>query len=77
MEHPTVHALAAGPCKGIGADRTVVLVKLHIDRPYQHAIKCWGGDHLLRAHVYTRLINEAQKCRSRQQSTSAASASPT
>lgn len=55
------HALVARPNTGIGADRSVVLVKHQGHVRYQQGIKCWRDDHQLRAQTYAGLINQGKK----------------
>lgn len=58
-----VHAFVARPSKGVGAFRSVVLVKTQNSRRYIQGIKCWNDDHELRAAAFAQLINEAARSR--------------
>lgn len=58
-------AFVASPNSGIGSHRSVVLVSENVNSHYhpgkawRQAIKCWNGDHLLRAQVYASAIDKA------------------
>lgn len=61
MKHqaPGVSAFVARPCRGIGGDRSVVLIGNKTIGWWQ-GLKCWGGNHKERAEEYARRFNDRE-----------------